>query len=156
MSEKRTRADQAIEYIRAKDRKTKTEVEFLNLLDKTSRTPGENQLFEACLIEQIARQRTREAKKERSRVLVQHRKAEGDAARKARTKAMIEASGLLEMAGIIDAATGELLYDASHVLGILLAAKQVCDDPTRRAEFQSKGQRYLDDHAAIRTTRPGA
>lgn len=152
MSQNRTIEDRAIDYIRAKEKKTKLEVQFLNLLDAATRTPGDTQLFEAYLSEHISRQRTRERQKARSRVQAQHRKAEGETARKARTKAMVEAAGLLGMAGFLNTTTGLLHYETALVLGVLLAAKRAVDAPDKRSALQQEGERFLRERA----TRPTA
>lgn len=131
-------------YLQTKEKLTRDESKYLDLNFKRDRTPPEQKLFAALRTEQIARQRTRDAKKNRSRLEAQTRKAESEAARKARTHQMLEAAGLMGLAGLLDRQTGALQLDREIFMGALVALKEAINAKGDQGErFRLAGRTLL-------------
>lgn len=145
-------------YLQTKEKLTRDEAKYLDLNFKKDRTPAEQKLFAALRAEQISRQRTRDAKKIRSRLEAQARKAVSDTARKARTHKMIEAASLMGLAGLLDTKTGSLLFDLEQITGALVAVKDSFDknDPANIERFRSRGRTVLANSRQQPDSQPGS
>jgi len=113
------------------------------LAEKTDRTPKDEKNLAALVKAEKANVRAAKARQEAASLINAERKAVAEAERKARTYEMIQAAGLLSLAGLLDTKTGKPLLDRGELLGALLGLSKVLQDDPRRAEWKRAGDALL-------------
>jgi len=131
-----------IEHIRNKKSPSDQQRLLVLLCEKEDKTPKEEQDFKALVRAEKAVARLEKAaekvassKTKVSKIL----KAERSAKEKARTHELIKSAGLLIMAGLVDSATGEPLWDRGELLGALSSLAEAQIDSPERAIWKNKG-----------------
>jgi len=136
-----------IEHIRNKKSPSDQQRLLILLCEKEDKTPKEEQDFKALVraekavtrlenaAEKVASSKTRVSK-----IL----RAERSAKEKARTHELIQSAGLLIMAGLVDSATGEPLWDRAELLGALYSIANGHIDDNQKKEWKEKGISILD------------
>lgn len=135
-----------IEHIRNKKLPSDQQRLLVLLAEKDDKTPKEEQDFKALVRAEKAVARLEKAaekvansKTKVSRIL----KAERSAKEKARTHELIKSAGLLIMAGLVDSATGEPLWDRGELLGALTSMAEAQIDNEKRNFWREKGNRII-------------
>lgn len=133
-----------IDHIRNKKSPSDQQRLLILLCEKEDKTPKEEQNFKALVRAEKAVARLEKAaekvassKTKVSKIL----KAERSAKEKARTHELIKSAGLLIMAGLVDSATGEPLWDRGELLGALTSMAEAQIDPIKRKSWKEKGSR---------------
>jgi len=136
-----------IEHIRNKKSPSDQQRLLILLCEKEDKTPKEEQDFKALVRAEKAVTRLEKAaekvassKTRVSKIL----KAERSAKEKARTHELIQSAGLLIMAGLVDSATGEPLWDRAELLGALYSIANGHIDDNQKKEWKEKGISILD------------
>jgi len=137
-----------IEHIRNKKSPSDQQRLLVLLCEKEDKTPKEEQDFKALVRAEKAVARLEKAaekvassKTKVSKIL----KAERSAKEKARTHELIKSAGLLIMAGLVDSATGEPLWDRDELLGALTSMAEAQIDPIKRKSWKEKGSKLIHD-----------
>jgi len=137
-----------IEHIRNKKSPSDQQRLLVLLAEKEDKTPKEEQDFKALVRAEKAVARLEKAaekvassKTKVSKIL----KAERSAKEKARTHELIKSAGLLIMAGLVDSATGEPLWDRDELLGALTSMAEAQIDPIKRKSWKEKGSKLIHD-----------
>jgi len=137
-----------IEHIRNKKSPSDQQRLLLLLCEKEDKTPKEEQDFKALVRAEKAVARLEKAaekvassKTKVSKIL----KAERSAKEKARTHELIKSAGLLIMAGLVDSATGEPLWDRDELLGALTSMAEAQIDPIKRKSWKENGSKLIHD-----------
>lgn len=137
-----------IEHIRNKKSPSDQQRLLILLCEKEDKTPKEEQDFKALVRAEKAVARLEKAaekvassKTKVSKIL----KAERSAKEKARTHELIKSAGLLIMAGLVDSATGEPLWDRDELLGALTSMAEAQIDPIKRKSWKEKGSKLIHD-----------
>lgn len=135
-----------IEYIRNKKSPSDQQRLLVLLAEKDDKTPKEEQDFKALVRAEKAVARLEKAaekvassKTKVSKIL----KAERSAKEKARTHELIKSAGLLIMAGLVDSATGEPLWDRGELLGALASMAEAHIDEAKKTSWKSKGDKII-------------
>jgi len=131
-----------IEHIRNKKSPSDQQRLLVLLCEKEDKTPKEEQDFKALVRAEKAVARLERAaekvassKTKVSKIL----KAERSAKEKARTHELIKSAGLLIMAGLVDSATGEPLWNREELLGALSSMAEAKIDDVKRRSWKVKG-----------------
>lgn len=135
-----------IEHIRNKKSPSDQQRLLVLLAEKDDKTPKEEQDFKALVRAEKAVARLEKAaekvassKTKVSKIL----KAERSAKEKARTRELIQSAGLLIMAGLVDSATGEPLWDRAELLGALASMAEAQIDNEKRHFWRVKGNKVM-------------
>jgi len=135
-----------IEHIRNKKSPSDQQRLLVLLHEKDDKTPKEEQDFKALVRAEKAVARLEKAaekvassKTKVSKIL----KAERSAKDRARTHELIKSAGLLIMAGLVDSATGEPIWDRCELLGALSSMADAKIDEARRKMWKEKGLTLL-------------
>jgi hypothetical protein len=127
--------------------KPSTEQRILILLyDKTDRTPKEERDLKALIRSEKAQEAVKEAKAKASEAKARSSKIakrERDAKDKERTHNLIQSSGLLILAGLVDSKTGNPTWDKGELLGALASLAKAEINDTKRQEWKEKGDALL-------------
>jgi len=141
-----------IEHIRNKKSPSDQQRLLVLLCEKDDKTPKEEQDFKALVRAEKAVARLEKAaekvassKTKVSKIL----KAERSAKEKARTHELIKSAGLLIMAGLVDSATGEPLWDRGELLGALTSMADAQIDETKKRLWKLKGDNILDQKSSF-------
>jgi len=131
-----------IDHIRNKKSPSDQQRLLVLLAEKEDKTPKEEQDFKALVRAEKAVARLERAaekvassKTKVSKIL----KAERSAKEKARTHELIKSAGLLIMAGLVDSATGEPLWNREELLGALSSMAEAKIDDVKRRSWKVKG-----------------
>jgi len=137
-----------VEHIRSKKSPSDQQRLLILLAEKDDKTPKEEQDFKALIRAEkaVARLEKAAAKVASSKTRVSKiLKAERSAKEKARTHELIKSAGLLIMAGLVDSATGEPLWDRDELLGALTSMAEAQIDPIKRKSWKEKGSKIIHD-----------
>jgi len=137
-----------VEHIRSKKSPSDQQRLLILLAEKDDKTPKEEQDFKALIRAEkaVARLEKAAAKVASSKTRVSKiLKAERSAKEKARTHELIKSAGLLIMAGLVDSATGEPLWDRGELLGALTSMAEAQIDPIKRKSWKEKGSKLIHD-----------
>ena len=136
-----------IEHIRNKKSPSDQQRLLVLLAEKDDKTPKEEQDFKALVRAEKAVARLEKAaekvassKTKVSKIL----KAERSAKEKARTHELIKSAGLLIMAGLVDSATGEPLWDRDELLGALASMAEAHIDDNKKRTWKLKGYNIMN------------
>jgi len=132
-----------VAYLKGLKSRTDQQELLVLLVEKTDRTPKDEKNLAALVKAEKANVRAAKARQEVASLINAERKAAAEAERKARTYEMIQAAGLLSLAGLLDTKTGKPLLDRGELLGALLGLSKVLQDDPRRAEWKRAGDALL-------------
>lgn len=132
-----------VSYLKALKSRSDQQELLVLLAEKTDRTPKDEKSLAALVKAEKANVRAAKARQEAASLINAERKAVAEAERKARTYEMIQAAGLLSLAGLLDTKTGKPLLDRGELLGALLGLSKVPQDDPRRAEWKRAGDALL-------------
>jgi predicted ATP-dependent protease len=128
-----------VSYLKALKSRSDQQELLVLLAEKTDRTPKDEKNLAALVKAEKANVRAAKARQEAANLINAERKAVAEAERKARTYEMIQAAGLLSLAGLLDTKTGKPLLDRGELLGALLGLSKVPQDDPRRVEWKRAG-----------------
>jgi hypothetical protein len=115
---------------------------LLLLLSKQSQlSEDEQKTFDAIVNAEKASERARSARSKVTKLL----NADKKKARKARNHEMMEAAGLMSLAGLIDKQTAIPILEKSVLLGALAAISEMEKTDPRISDFRSAGDRLLNN-----------
>ena len=121
-----------IDELRAHSSPTDAQKLIVALADRDDRTPADHRNLRALIKAERAADRARSARAAAARVL----SAEADAARKARTRRLIELGGLVEIAGFAS-------FDRGAILGALASLANQGNDAETVAGWKRAGDAEL-------------
>lgn len=133
-------------FLRERKKRSDAQDLLIALAQKASRTEEESSQLDRLIKAERTAERARQARIDAEKMVGATKEAE----RKARTREMIEAAGLLILAGLVDGKTGKPLYEAPLLVGALQAMAEMLSDKERAddwAYLQEKGSSLLGGQA---------
>ena len=132
-----------VAYLKSLKSRTDQQELLVLLAEKTDRTPKEEKSLAALVKAEKANVRAAKARQEAASLINAERKAVAEAERKARTYEMIQAAGLLSLAGLVDKKSGKPVMDQGELLGALLGLARLPADNPKRADWKRAGDALL-------------
>lgn len=134
-----------VTYIGGLKSPTQKQTMLVALFTQSDRTPAEQKKLDALVKAEKAKVNARRAEQKAAALLRAEQKAEKEAERKARNRAIFETFGLLVLAGVVDSKTGKPKQQNDEFLGALMGLARIPDNDPRREEWKRAGQLKLQE-----------